>query len=100
MLLGLLARDDRWLLAMTCVPRFSTMAVVSVVALITAGIVSAYLQIRTWSGLWETEYGLLVLAKIALLLPLLALGAYNNRRAVPAASPESRRPSSGGVSSE
>jgi copper transport protein len=50
MLLGLLlARDDRWLLAMTCVPRFSTMAVVSVVALITAGIVSAYLQIRTRS---------------------------------------------------
>jgi copper transport protein len=97
MLLGLLlARDDRWLLAMTCVPRFSTMAVVSVVALITAGIVSAYLQIRTWSGLWETEYGLLVLAKIALLLPLLALGAYNNRRAVPRcrsgiASPLERR---------
>jgi copper transport protein len=97
MLLGLLlARDDRWLLAMTCVPRFSTMAVVSVVALITAGIVSAYLQIRTWSGLWETEYGLLVLAKIVLLLPLLALGAYNNRRAVPRcrsgiASPLERR---------
>jgi copper transport protein len=97
MLLGLLlARDDRWLLAMTCVPRFSTMAVVSVVALITAEIVSAYLQIRTWSGLWETEYGLLVLAKIVLLLPLLALGAYNNRRAVPRcrsgiASPLERR---------
>lgn len=58
------------------------MAVLSVVALITAGVVSAYLQIRTWSGLWETEYGLLVLAKITLLLPLLALGAYNNRYAV------------------
>jgi copper transport protein len=84
MVLGLLlSGDNRWLLAMTCVPRFSTMAVISVVALIVAGIVSAYLQIRSWSGLWETEYGLLVLAKIALLLPLLALGAYNNRYAVP-----------------
>jgi copper transport protein len=97
MLLGLLlAGENRWLLAMTCVPRFSTMAVVSVVALITAGIVSAYLQVRTWSGLWETEYGLLLLAKIALLLPLLALGAYNNRYAVPRcksgiASPLERR---------
>jgi copper transport protein len=97
MLLGLLiAGDNRWLLAMTCVPRFSNMAVLSVVALIAAGIISAYLQIRTWSGLWETEYGLLVLAKIALLLPLLALGAYNNRYAVPRcksgiASPLERR---------
>jgi copper transport protein len=97
MLLGLLfAGENRWLLAMTCVPRFSTMAVVSVVALITAGIISAYLQVRTWSGLWETEYGLLLLAKIALLLPLLALGAYNNRYAVPRcksgiASPLERR---------
>jgi copper transport protein len=97
MLLGLLlAGDDRWLLAMTCVPRFSNMAVLSVVALIAAGIVSAYLQVRTWSGLWETEYGLLILAKIALLLPLLALGAYNNRYAVPRcksgiASPLERR---------
>ena len=52
-------------------------------ALITAGIVSAYLEVRTWRGLWETRYGLLLLAKIALLLPLLALGAYNNRYAVP-----------------
>ena len=84
LLLGLrLAGDDRWPLATRAVPRFSTMAVLSVVALITAGVVSAYLQIRTWSGLWETEYGLLVLAKILLLLPLLALGAYNNRYAVP-----------------
>jgi copper transport protein len=96
-LLGLLlSGDNRWLLAMTCVPRFSTLAVFSVVALITAGIVSAYLQVRTWSGLWETEYGLLLLAKIALLLPLLALGAYNNRYAVPRcrsgiASPLERR---------
>lgn len=84
LLLGLrLAGDDRWPLATRAVPRFSTMAVLSVVTLITAGVVSAYLQIRTWSGLWETEYGLLVLAKILLLLPLLALGAYNNRYAVP-----------------
>jgi copper transport protein len=96
-LLGLLlSGDNRWLVAMTCVPRFSTMAVFSVVALIAAGIVSAYLQVRTWSGLWETEYGLLLLAKIALLLPLLALGAYNNRYAVPRcksgiASPLERR---------
>ena len=59
------------------------MAVGSVVALLAAGIVSAYLELRTWSALWDNQYGLLVLAKIVLVIPLLALGAYNNRYAVP-----------------
>jgi len=79
----MLAKEDRWPLATRAVPRFSNMAVVSVVVLLVAGIVSGYLQVRTWSALWETEYGLLLLAKVALVLPLLALGAYNNRYAVP-----------------
>lgn len=79
----LIADADRWPLATRCVPRFSNMAVGSVVALLTAGAISAYLQLRTWSAFWETEYGLLVLAKIALVIPLLALGAFNNRYSVP-----------------
>jgi copper transport protein len=78
-----LAGADRWPLAARSVPRFSTMAVVSVAVLIVAGAVNGYLQVRAWRGLWETTYGLLLLAKIALVLPLLALGAYNNRFAVP-----------------
>jgi copper transport protein len=79
----MLAKEDRWPLATRAVPRFSNMAVISVVVLLVAGIVNGYLQVRTWSALWETEYGLLLLAKVALVLPLLALGAYNNRYAVP-----------------
>jgi copper transport protein len=39
--------------------------------------------VRAWRGLWETEYGILLLVKIGLVLPLLAMGAYNNRYAVP-----------------
>jgi copper transport protein len=82
--LGLvLTRDRRWELAATSVPRFSTMAVVSVAILIVAGAVNGYLQVRAWRGLWDTEYGILLLVKIGLVLPLLALGAYNNRYAVP-----------------
>jgi len=82
--LGLaLARERRWELAATSVPRFSTMAVVSVAILIVAGAVNGYLQVRAWRGLWDTEYGILLLVKIGLVLPLLALGAYNNRYAVP-----------------
>jgi copper transport protein len=78
-----LAGPDRWPLAARSVPRFSTMAVVSVAVLIVAGAVNGYLQVRAWRGLWETTYGLLLLTKIGLVVPLLALGAYNNRFAVP-----------------
>jgi copper transport protein len=84
LVLGLVwAAGDRWALAARAVPRFSTLAVVSVAALVAAGVVNAYLQVRTWRGLWETTYGVLLLTKIGLVLPLLLLGAYNNRYAVP-----------------
>jgi copper transport protein len=79
----LLAREKRWSLAASSVPRFSTLAVVSVCVLLLAGAINGYLQVRTWRGLWETEYGRLLLIKVALVVPLLALGAYNNRQVVP-----------------
>ena len=78
-----LSRGKRWELAATSVPRFSTTAVVSVAILLVAGTINGYLQVRAWRGLWETDYGVLLLVKIGLVLPLLAIGAYNNRRAVP-----------------
>jgi copper transport protein len=78
-----LARDRRWPLAATAVPRFSSLALLSVAVLLVAGALNGYLQVRAWRGLWETEYGLLLMAKVALVLPLLVLGAYNNRRAGP-----------------
>ena len=78
-----MARGRRWELAAASVPRFSTMAVVSVAILLIAGTINGYLQVRAWRGLWETEYGILLLIKVGLVLPLLALGAYNNRFAVP-----------------
>jgi len=92
----LLAGEDRWPLAARAVPRFSMLAVVSVAVLITAGVIRGIEEVRPWPGLhaavsnlsgwrglWDTTYGLLLLAKIGLVLPLLALGAYNNRFAVP-----------------
>ena len=91
-----LALEQRWPLATIAVPRFSTMAVVSVLVLLIAGTINGYLQVRTWRGLWETDYGLLLLAKIGLIVPLLGLGAFNNRYAVPrfragVAQPKERR---------
>ena len=70
----------RWPLAMRSVPRFSLLATVAVAVLGVAGVVSAYLEVGAWRGLWDTTYGLLILAKIALLVPLLALGAYQQPR--------------------
>jgi copper transport protein len=92
----LAAGEQRWPLAAQAVPRFSKLAVVSVAALIVSGSVNGYEQVGAWRGLWDTTYGLILLAKIALVLPLLALGAYNNRYAVPRlareiASPAERR---------
>ncbi len=78
-----LARGDRWRLAARAVPRFSSIAVASVAVLVVAGVVNGYLQVREWRGLWETTYGLLLVAKVGLVLPILALGAFNNRFAVP-----------------
>jgi copper transport protein len=77
------SRGQRWPLAGRIVPRFSTLAVVSVAALIVAGVVNGYLEVQHWSGLWDTTYGQLLLVKVALVLPLLALGAFNNRISVP-----------------
>ena len=68
-----------------------TLAVGSVAVLIVAGTVNAYEEVGAWRGLWDTKYGVLLLAKIALVLPLLALGAYNNRFAVPRLRRESPR---------
>jgi copper transport protein len=79
----LAAGAERWPLAARAVPRFSLLAVGSVAVLLVAGVVNGYEQVGAWRGLWETTYGWLLLAKVALVLPLLALGAYNNRYAVP-----------------
>jgi copper transport protein len=79
----LLAGSDRWPLCSRAVPLFSLLAVVSVAVLITAGTIRGYQEVRAFHGLWDTTYGQLLLAKIALVLPLLLIGLYNNRFAVP-----------------
>jgi copper transport protein len=89
------AGEDRWPLAARAVPVFSMLAVGSVGLLILAGSVRGYEEIvpsdvgarhvprAIWNGVWHTTYGQLLLAKILLVVPLLGLGAYNNRFAVP-----------------
>jgi copper resistance protein D len=59
------------------VRRFSSMAMISVAGLVLGGIGLSYFYVGTWGGLYGTSYGVLVLAKIYLLLLTLALGAGN-----------------------
>ena len=57
--------------------RFSTMAIVSVGVLVLAGVGMAKLYVGSWSGMYGTSYGVMVLAKTYLLLLALGLGASN-----------------------
>jgi len=83
LVLVLIRGRERWALAARIVPRFSDLAVVSISVLLSAGVLSGFLEVRSWSGLWDTTYGRLLLVKVALVLPVLALGAFNNRVSVP-----------------
>lgn len=57
--------------------QFSTLAMISVAALICTGIFSAWAQVSELNRLFETTYGRTLLAKISLAIPLLSLGALN-----------------------
>ena len=57
--------------------RFSTMAMVGVAVLVLAGIGMSYFYVASWQGLYGTSYGVMLMAKIYLLLLALALGGSN-----------------------
>jgi copper transport protein len=66
-----------------CVPRFSRVAFASVVGLIGSGIGASLIRFPTLSSLWQTSYGLALIAKIGLLLTAMLLAAGNLLRARP-----------------
>jgi len=57
--------------------RYSSMAVVSVAVLVLAGVCMAWFYVGTWNGLYGTDYGVLLMAKIYLLLVMVLMGAGN-----------------------
>ena len=65
------------------VPRFSRAAIVSVAVLLATGIVASIVHLPTLASLWETNYGLALIAKSVLLACALVLGAVNNLRSRP-----------------
>ncbi|MGI9017954.1 MAG: copper resistance CopC/CopD family protein [Euzebya sp.] len=65
------------------VARFSVLFTVSVVAVVLAGTALSWAEVRAVRALLSTSYGWVLVAKIATVVPLVAIGAYNNRRLVP-----------------
>jgi copper transport protein len=74
---------DRTRLLLATLARFSPIALASVVALAVTGLVQAYIDVRRVADLWETTYGLLVLAKMVLLVVLIGFGWVNRDRIIP-----------------
>ncbi|MGE5594965.1 MAG: copper resistance protein CopC [Hyphomicrobiales bacterium] len=60
-------------------PRFGLLASVMVFFLIATGILSAFIEVDTWDKLTDTRYGLTLLAKLGLMMVLLAVALYNAR---------------------
>jgi copper transport protein len=76
------ARDRTPLMAVM-VGRFSWIARLAVAGLLLTGVIQSLALVGSFRALVDTEYGLLVLAKIAMLSLLIGLGAYNQRWALP-----------------
>jgi copper transport protein len=66
-----------------CVPRFSNVAFVSVLALIGTGTGAALIHLPTLSSLWQTSYGEAILVKVALLATAMLLASVNLLRTKP-----------------
>jgi copper resistance protein D len=76
LLLGLYANRDtatQWYLTQ----RFSRLALVSVIVLVLSGFFMSLSYVGSWHALIGTAYGLMLLAKIAMLGAMLALGGIN-----------------------
>ncbi len=65
------------------IARFSAVAGYAVLALVIAGVVLYWRIGHSWSGLWESGYGRLVLLKSILVLPVFAVAAWNRLRLMP-----------------
>jgi len=72
-----LSGAGRTLFAADSFRRFSGVAAVSVVVLLASGVLSALVQVTTFSDLWETTYGRSLLGKLGAMLPLLGVAGLN-----------------------
>ena len=74
---------ERTRLLLATLARFSPIALGAVAAIAVTGLVQAYIDVRVVADLFDTTYGLLVLAKMVLLLILIGFGWVNRERIIP-----------------
>jgi copper transport protein len=79
----LLAPADRTIALAACVTRFSTIALIAVAALVASGTIQAIVELHAFSDFTNSAFGRAILIKVALLLVLIGLGAWNRQRARP-----------------
>lgn len=84
----------------SAVPRFSTLAMISVATLVASGIYQAIRQVSGWDALWLTGWGRTLDIKLLLLVPLLLLGAFNLLRVRPALAKAAERNKPGAQAQE
>lgn len=72
-----LQAGDSTRLTAVLIPRFSALALISVALLVLTGLIASILQVGTFGDLTGTTYGRTLLFKLALILPMLMLGAMN-----------------------
>jgi len=80
-----LSDEERAALAAAHLGRFSAVGAGAVLVLLATGVFSAFVQVDSLRGLVGTGYGVTLLAKLALLAPLLAIAAFNAAVLGPAA---------------
>lgn len=81
------ADDDKaFAVLQTCVQRFSNRALLCVILIVITGSINAWNLVGGFPQLFGTEYGRLLSVKLILLVPLLAIAAWNLRRLKPSLS--------------
>jgi copper transport protein len=81
------------------VPRFSNVALVSVLVLLASGTGATIIHMPTISALWQTSYGVAILVKIGLLTGAVALASGNLLRVKPRLVAARERPEQGTAAS-
>jgi copper transport protein len=74
------------------VSRFSKVARICVLVLVTTGIYAAWLHMPSWKSFVSTQYGLALLAKLILVTTILLIALVNWRRVLPALAGFSQQP--------
>ena len=72
--------------AVLAIRRFSALALVLMLLIVSTGLWNAWVEVGNVPALVGTRYGALLLVKVALLIPVLAIAVANRRRLLPALS--------------